>query len=262
MKRLPFNHNLIVRFACVLTLTTASGVRAEVAEAVQAFDAGNSHYAVGNYRGAVDSYREALAEGYASTALFYNLGNAHFRLDELGEAILAYERARLLAPDDPEVRHNLSIAHEQTVDQFSRLPTPYWQRAWQAVVRRIGPWPLFVAGLVLWLTAAGVAIKRALGGPGGPWQRRILSIAVLTGGALLIAAFWASVSREYTQRGVVLAQEVDLVVEPSPTASTEITIHEGVVVHLLRRRGEWIFVQLPNGARGWAQETTIGEITL
>ena len=58
------------------------------------FDEGNRLYREGDYAGAVESYERIRESGFESGALHYNLGNAWFRLGEIGPAILHYERAR------------------------------------------------------------------------------------------------------------------------------------------------------------------------
>ena len=80
----------------VVVMTLAAGLPlvafAQIENAVGAFDTGNVHYRDGNYADAITAYQEAIEGGYASGALFYNLGNAYFRNDELGQAIRFYEK--------------------------------------------------------------------------------------------------------------------------------------------------------------------------
>lgn len=253
---------LAVFLSGILASLSPALVHADVAEAARLFDEGNAHYAVGNYTGALESYAGALNQGFGSAALFYNMGNAYYRTDELGEAIRAYERARRLAPDDPEILHNLAITRDRTVDHFSRLPVPYWQRAWDFVVRSVGTWGLFGIGLGFWLIAAMLIIQRTLTGTRNPWLRRALAVSVVLGGVGLIAAFGASIDREMSRSGVVLASQTDLRAEPETASPVDLTVHEGAEVDILRHRDEWMLVRLPNGVRGWTSSSAIGEISL
>ena len=83
------------------------------------FDEGNRRYREGDYAGAVELYGRILESGVESGELHYNLGNAWFRLGELGPAILHYERARRIMPRDDDLGTNLELARSLTVDQVT-----------------------------------------------------------------------------------------------------------------------------------------------
>ncbi len=253
---------LSAAIALVVLFVSPVGVRADVTEAARHFDQGNEHYLVGNYAGALESYTKALNQGFASAALFYNMGNAYYRLDELGEAIRAYERARRLDHDDPEILHNLTIARNDRIDRFSRLPVPYWQRGWQAAVRVVGSWGFFALGYVFWLAAASLLVYRILSGSRNAWLRRGLAVSLVVGCVGLLAAYGASLNGTVNQDGVVVSREVELRIAPDATAQSELTVHEGAEVDILQQRGEWMLVRLPNGVRGWTESKDVGEIAL
>ena len=244
------------------SLLFAPVARAGLTEAVQAFDQGNRHYAVGNYEAAVQAYEQAISEGYVSAALFHNLGNAYYRQDELGEAVLSYERARRISPGDSQVLHNIALTRERTVDRFTRLPVPYWQQAWRFVVRHVGAWGLFALGIVFWFVAAATLIRRILHGSNAPWLRRTMAASLLSGVVFLGSAYAASFDRQLGRQGVVVSDRVDLRTAPSDSSALELEVHEGVMVDLLEARSDWALVRLPNGVRGWASMGAIREINL
>lgn len=249
-------------FSIVSLLFLAVPARADVADAARAFDEGNAHYAVGNYDGAITAYRSAIEAGYASAPLFYNLGNAYYRLDRLGEAILSYERARRFQREDAETVHNLSIARDRTEDSFSRLPTPVWQQLWESVVRRVGAWPLFAAGIVLWLLGGTLLVQYILTEPQKAWVMRSLYVTLPLASVLLLGAFAASVEAGVRQQAVVLAGEVSLRTVPSDTADVAVEVHEGLLVDVLAAQQGWLELRLPNGMRGWAPSDAAGSIEL
>ena len=69
----------------------------------------NAFFQKKKYEQAIQQYSKLLDEGYQSEALYFNLGNAFFRSNQIGKAILNYERALLVAPNDAEIKHNLSL---------------------------------------------------------------------------------------------------------------------------------------------------------
>ena len=73
----------------------------------------NQLYEAGQYAQAAQAYQQLVNQGYGDGALFYNLGNAHFKQGDYGRAILNYRRAQQLAPRDPDIETNLALARAQ-----------------------------------------------------------------------------------------------------------------------------------------------------
>ena len=234
-----------------LLLMGGTDVYAQMTAAVQAFDAGNEQYRTGNYAAALASYEEALAGGYTSGALYYNMGNAHYRLDQLGPAVLYYEKARLLTPENAELLHNLEIINAKTVDQFTQLPQPAWVTWWQTMLARNGGQWLFWVGMLFYLLAVGVIIYRMRSGKANPWIRRLRAVTILLGCIFLFTAFAASMQSVDIRRAVIMAERVEVKEQPDNAGVTEVAVHEGLVVDILQQSDGWVEIRLPNGARGW-----------
>lgn len=62
------------------------------------FEAGNTSYAKGDYKGAIENYERINRVGFVNETVYYNLANAYFKSNQIGRAILFYEKARRLAP--------------------------------------------------------------------------------------------------------------------------------------------------------------------
>ncbi|MCK7528273.1 MAG: tetratricopeptide repeat protein [Ignavibacteriales bacterium] len=71
---------------------------------------GNELYKNNQYQSAIDEYNKLVKQGYEGTSLYYNLGNAHYRLGKVGFAILYYEKALKFSPGDEDTKHNLALA--------------------------------------------------------------------------------------------------------------------------------------------------------
>lgn len=248
---------LVPAILCLLLVLPA---RAQVAAAVRAFDEGNGRYVAGEYAEAVAAYETALAAGFASGALYFNMGNAYYRLDQVGQAIRYYEKARRVMPDQAELQHNLAIAQARTVDRFSQLPTPFWTRWWHGLVRVAGAGGLFALGLVLYLAAAVLVAQRIRTGTRNAWHRRALSLSLLCGLVLLTAAFGASLERTLLRQAVVVTDVTPLRATPAPGADALLELHEGLVLDVLQDDGAWVEVRLPNGTAGWLSGDVLAEI--
>lgn len=245
-------------FATLLFPCTLPAQAQEIPQAVRHFDEGNRLFREGAHRDAVTSYQNALEAGYASGALYYNMGNAYFRLDEIGQAIRFYEKARRYMPESEELAHNLTIVRNRTADSFSQLPAPFWRPAWNRLVRTLSPTGIFLFGL-LGYGMASAALALRIRRTRSPWLRR----AVLAGGLLAVFfvtfGFAASWEKTHTRQAVMLQDATNLTDRPDGSF-TDLTVHEGAVVEVVTIRAVWSEVRLPNGVQGWVPTSAYGEI--
>jgi tetratricopeptide (TPR) repeat protein len=235
-------------FALALATPRAASGQTEI------FQQGNQLYVQGDFAGAVEAYETVVDAGFESLALHYNLGNAYFKTGELGRAILSWERARALSPNDPDVLANLELALSLTADAIEPLPQ-FW------LVSAISWWVgLLPRGLLILLVAlawlaigAGVAL-RVLG-----WRDEVRTLGTWVGvaGAVVVAVFGTNLFvRELgigrAERGVILAEAVP--VRSAPADQDDLTlfeIHEGTRVRIDQRAGNWAEVVLDDGKVGW-----------
>ncbi|MCX6966873.1 MAG: tetratricopeptide repeat protein, partial [Verrucomicrobia bacterium] len=92
--------NSVLPLLALLTLFCAKSVAAPPPD----FDAANRLFDKGDFQGARAKYETLVQAGTWSAHLFYNLGNAAFRLGDRPAAFLAYERALALEPNHPEAK--------------------------------------------------------------------------------------------------------------------------------------------------------------
>lgn len=248
---------MIVRFgwllACILWAGATSHAVGQPVEARRHFETGNQRYEQGQYRQAVDAYQAALDTGYASGALYYNLGNALFRTGDLGRAILYYEKARRLLPNDPRLHHSLDIARSST-----GIPAPPAPQGWTALAAGIDPALCFFLGFVLFVAGAGILSYRI-------WQRRSIPgwlgwIPLAAGLLLASLALGASWLRTLDRRAVVVAPEAPLHPRPMISAPRDTTLHNGVILSIQRRQPGWTEVRLSNGRIGWLRSEDLEDV--
>ncbi|MXW65749.1 MAG: tetratricopeptide repeat protein [Gemmatimonadales bacterium] len=218
------------------------------------FQAGNRLYQAGDHEGALEAWLGLYEDGFESGELHYNIGNAYFRLGELGRAILFYERARVALPRDESVRTNLALARSLTADQITPLPG-FW-------VPRVAGWSVqlvprawLIAIVALgYLGLASILLYRLLSTGPPRWTRHAaVAAAALTfvvGANLLVREF--SIGR--AERGVILQTEAAVQSAPSDDPSLQLfTIHEGAVVRIDRRSSDWLEIVLEDGKVGWVR---------
>lgn len=233
-----------------LFLAGTTGAWAESTEEI--FNRGNQAYEEGRYAEAAEAYRSLLKYSIRDPRLEYNLANAEFRLGNLGQAILHYERARRLDPTDTDIRANLELARSMGVDLVEGSPEPGLIRWLHRVQERLGPdRQAWIVLALVWAVAALVAACSAR--PAG-W--RALHGWILAG-LLLVTALGALSWQQTFQRlagdrhAVVLAETAEVLAGPGENNPALFTVHEGLTLEVQTVREEWVQVSLPNSFNGW-----------
>lgn len=213
-------------------------------------------YRKGDYAAAATAYQKLLKGGYQGPALEYNLGNCYYRMRELGQAVLHYERALRWSPKDEDIQRNLEIARAQLPDQIEALPEYGWLRALrnpQWILSANG-WAL-LTGALFWLCAAGCGLWRW--GARRNWRKWGFAGAITAFALAWIALTGALASHskeKESHAAIVLQEEVNLHVAPDSRSPESRKLHEGTKVSLEDERGNWLKVQLENGDEGWLEK--------
>ena len=150
---------------------------ARAADALNQFETGNKLYEERKFGEAGAVYQQIVNSGQASPALYFNLGNAHFKSGKTGLAIIAYRRAEQLTPRDPDIRANLQFARNQV--QGPTLRPTRWQRLLGTL--SLNEWAgLSVGGF--WLTFALLAAVQFR----PAWKSSLRNATLVAGGGTLI----------------------------------------------------------------------------
>lgn len=251
--------------ATLLLAVSTVGIPSASAAAPQEdfFLEGNRLYQEGNYRGALESYRRIEEAGFASGPLFYNMGNAHFKLAELGPAILYYERALRLMPGDDDLRANLELARSLTADDVLPLPgfLPFRVARWWVYLFPPS-WLTWIVGVayVTAMTALIVRVLRPSPAVAG-WARPVAALAGLVTLVFGLNLAARELGLGDPPRAVVMAEAADVQSAPSPDPSLKVfTVHEGTTVRIGRRAEGWAEVVLADGQVGWVRLDDLEQI--
>ena len=246
----PARHRLLV-------LTALLWLAGRPVAAQESFvDQGNQRYQAGDFAGALESYSRILDQGLESGALYYNVANAHFKLSELGPAILYYERARRLFPGDDDVAANLALARSLTADAITPLPEFWLFRVvewWVELLPRMALiWTVALAYLAAF--ASLIALTLHPDGPLVPWARRVAVAGAAVTAVLGLNLVVRELDLGRSEEAVVMAEEAVVQSAPSEDPALQIfTVHEGTTVRVERRAGDWVEIVLEDGKVGWAR---------
>jgi tetratricopeptide (TPR) repeat protein len=222
---------------------------------VQAFNRGNQLYAHKDYALAAEAYREALRGGH-DARIDYNLGNALFKSGRIGEAIVAYRRARSLAPRDADIAENLAFARAYRLDKVAAGPGPIARAiadAFHLLSRRESAIAAAVLCLLASLALAAWIVRRG----------RALAVAsgVLGLVALLSFATRSAWDAEVkAQPAVVVVPELSATSGPGEEFKQILLVHDGSELQVREARGEYLLVQLPGGAGGWVRKDAVEHV--
>lgn len=215
------------------------------------------------YERSIELYEALVAAGLEeqreSAQIYYNLGNAYFRNNQLGKAILNYERAHLLDPGDGDIRHNLRFANNHTEDRI--VPTSnLFLTNWFNGVRDLfssNTWG-GLAVLFFILTVGCAALFFFLR------VIQVRKIAFYAGLVLLLFtgianAFAFSQKRERTRRDAAIVMVGAANANASPDANSNLLfeLHEGTKVKVRGSDGNWYEIEIANGSVGWTLKQNV-----
>ena len=86
------------------------------------FEQANALYNDGNYTEALNKYTSILEHNEHSAELYFNIANAHYKLNNVAPSIYYYEKALLLKPNDKEILNNIAYARNMTIDAIEIVP--------------------------------------------------------------------------------------------------------------------------------------------
>jgi hypothetical protein len=209
------------------------------------FAAANQEYAAGHFKEAIDGYEALARKGTWSANLFYDLGNSYFHTGEFGHAILNYERALALDRHHPEAQANLRIVRDEA-RALEITPTggerfaQFGGANQYAVAAAIAFW------LGLFLTIWWMFSERRSG------AAIALSLLCLFVFALaVLSIFWIETGNKGRSLAVVTENNVEARLATADNARSVLALPPGSEVRILSKRGDWIYVALPNDLRGW-----------
>jgi len=247
---------LVMSIVFILSMSTIVAAPVTLAQDLSPTDAmlvANQAYEAGDYAEAAAGYEAVIAFGVHNKDIYYNLGNAYFKLGDLGRAILNYRRAHYLDPRDSDVSTNLAIAQAQTIDQLDATPAGAWANLVQIAEEWLTLREAIILALILWLIICGLAILWIL----LPSLRRWTGIGMAIMGLFLATGLISIANRYYTERfyppAVIVAQQVDVTGGPGDADQylVEFDLHSGAEVRLVESRPDWRRIALSGDLQGW-----------
>ncbi len=223
---------------------------------------GNRAYNEGLYDSALQVYQQVAAQKVHSAQLYYNMGNAYYKNNDIPSAILYYEKAKKLTPGDENIRYNLDVANSMIVDKIEKVPELFYKEWWNYFYNMFNAdiWTMIALGLlavlvslITWFVLTGSRSNKQLSFYLG------LLFLFFTIAAFGLASQKYYYSKEHKE-AIVFTPSITVKSSPTKSAVDLFVIHEGTKVKLLDHVSGWVEIRIPDGSIGWLPDESIKEI--
>ncbi|MFI3333267.1 MAG: tetratricopeptide repeat protein [Rikenellaceae bacterium] len=233
-------------------------VEAEVGVAAL-WDRANTAYINASYNNAIEIYHSIEEMGLSSDKLYFNLGNAYYKIDDIARAILYYQKALLISPNDGDILYNLSVAQSQIKDQIEAIPE-FFLRSWSRSIGRIFDcmgWSIIslvalaivLTSLLMFLLSPEIVIRKIGFGVG------LSAVIIFT-----IATLYALDDRREQldhNKAVIMSQSISIKSSPDRSATDLFMLHSGTTVKILREIDGWYEIVITDGKKGWIENQRV-----
>ncbi len=222
----------------------------------------NQEYANEMYTNAIDDYQLIIQTGVESAELYFNLGNAYFKSNDIPSAILYYEKAKKLKPNDEDINFNLNVANTQIVDKIEPVPELFLKQWWRSIynIFNADTWAmisvigfiLFFVLLAFYLLSKYIVIRKSAFYAG-------LIVLFLTLFNFTIA-FQKYNILKHQKEAIVFVPTITVKSSPNQNSVDLFVIHEGAKVKILEKVGNWNEIKIANGSVGWLPAEALKDI--
>ena len=222
----------------------------------------DTEYQKGNYQQAIRDYEEILKNG-ESAEIYFNLGNAYYRTDNITKAVLNYERARLLSPGDDDINFNLQFARSKTIDKITPQSEMFFVTWYKSLVNFTSVDNWAKTG-ILCIVMALLLVLLYLFGP----QLMLRKVGFFGGLAFFVIfllsnlfAFQQKQALDNRTGAIIISPSVNIKKTPAKNSADQFVLHEGTRVDIIDKgMTDWRCIRVGDGREGWIETKAIEEI--
>ena len=240
--------NILILLVSIISILHAQDPDAEFREANQA-------YTEGDYQHAIELYSKILEIGIESGEVYFNLGNAYFKTNNLGRAILYYEKASKFIEADPALEQNLQLSRLRIVDKIEPIPELFIFEWWTTLTHLFSLDTLLWVNIAVFSTLILLIIVNLL--YGREYIRQLIWVSSVFCLVIFVITFSLVYEFESTQFGVILEEKASVISEPDIKGTEVFILHEGTKVKINRLLNNWLEITIPDGKTGWVKETSL-----
>lgn len=220
------------------------------------FQQGNAAYNGGNHTLAIEKYQAILGQNVHSAEVYFNLGNAHYKLGNVAESVYYFEQAKRLSPNDKTIQNNASFARNMTLDAIDDLPKTQLEQLQSSILLslNLNQWA-YLSIVLAWVTLILFLVYRFNG-------TMLLKRVFFVFGCIFLIATLVSISfsqqkttLEKQQHGVIFTKEIEIWGEPNKRSEILFLLHEGTKLQIVDALEGWSKIRIANGSEGWIENS-------
>jgi tetratricopeptide (TPR) repeat protein len=225
------------------------------------FEKANNAYKSENYQEAIKLYQQIEAKDSISSTLYFNLGNAYYKLNNVANTIYYFEKALMLDPLNNDAANNLEFAKRMTIDNIEVLPKTFFQRFEENYIQKLSynQWAIlsvvfsFLAAILFLLFYfSSISSKKRV-----YFLTSILSFLLL---AVSVFTTYHQYQRAInTKYAIVFAAKISVSNAPTTNSEEVFVLHEGTKVNVLDTLDNWKKIKLADGKIGWISADALKE---
>lgn len=223
---------------------------------------GNNAYNEGLYDSALNVYSLIEKENLESGELYYNIGNTYFKKNEISSAILYYEKAKKISPNNEDIDYNLRIANSMIVDKIERVPELFFKKWWNYFYNMFNANTWTIISIISWFILIffiGLFIlSKSRGSKKFAFYFGLLFLftSVATFGLASQKYYYGSEHRE----AIIFTPTITVKSSPTTSAVDLFVVHEGTKIYILDEVQDWIKIRIPDGSIGWLPLNSVKKI--
>ena len=222
------------------------------------FDQSNDFYTDGKYQMAIDGYKDILNSGFESAELYYNLGNAFYKLNNIPESNFFYEKARSISPTDEDILINLSYAQNLRIDKIEKLPITQTQNLKINILNLLSERGWSVLLIILsWIACVSFLLYLSVNNSGNKRIFFTQFIILMIGFIVVFTINYEKKNLNNEMFAIIYDKEIEVWSEPNKISELKFLLHEGTKVKQVDTIQDWVNIQLENGTLGWIQSSSI-----
>lgn len=239
----------------ILLLLFSGSIIAQSSELL--FEKGNQAYNNKQYEQALKSYLLIEKSKNISAELYYNIGNTYFRLFDYTNAILYYERAILLKPNNQNINTNLKIAKARLKSDVYVMPNFFLTDWWNKISNLFAASTWTIISITLLLITCIVFIFYYFSYN----RKKILFYSFIFLSFLFVVSCFAGFTRQSIMqskdKAIVLGEGIMGKDSPDDNSTDKVKIVKGQKIKIIDKSSNWIKVKTEDGKEAWIKNNNI-----
>lgn len=225
-------------------------------------DSANLDYSKGNYENAIKIYERIINKDLEAPELYFNLGNAYYKSNNIAYAILNYERAKKMDPDNEDILVNLKFANQKIEDKIDVAPQLFLTEWKDDIIHLMTEkaWSMLcIVSLAIAFLLFGLYVSST--------NKTIQQIGFFGGIFLILASVFLFfiakdkyTTTKYSSDAIITSASVTATGSPNEKGTKLFILHEGTKVSITQEDGIWTEIKIANGNVGWVKSESLTSI--